>query len=350
MVYKKVNNRQKLILQELLLGNEYPISYFAELFGTEKPSSTTLSRDIRDLRDAGFLVQKGERKSAKYTLSVPGAVYRPIHAHEYCSIDVDKRSGAKNYEFDVFSQFPHTMFSEDDVVLFDSATEKYAQKFVGASDTIRRKELERFVIELSWKSSKIEGNTYTLLDTELLIKEGIEAKGHPKEEAVMILNHKKAFTYALANRDRYKVVSVSQIEDMHRLMTEGLGVSFGLRNRIVGITGSLYLPLGIQSQIREALESLCEAVHKMETPYDKALLILLGISYIQPFEDGNKRTARLMANAILLSYGCAPLSYRNVDEVMYRENILVFYEKHSVFSMKELFKEQYVFSCENYLT
>jgi fido (protein-threonine AMPylation protein) len=349
MMYKNLNERQGIFLQALLLGKDYAISDIAGLFGEKKPSPATLSRDVKDLRDAGFLIQVGDRKSAKYTLSVLGAVYRPINAHEYCSIDVDKRLGSKSYEFELFSNFPKNIFSNEDVDMFDSATEKYEQKSLGASDTIRKKELERFVIELSWKSSKIEGNTYTLLDTELLIKEGIEAKGHPKEEAIMILNHKKAFTYALANRDKYKNVSISQIEDMHRLMVEGLDVSFGLRSRVVGITGSLYYPLGIQSQIREALESLCVAINELQNPYDKALLILLGISYIQPFEDGNKRTARLMANAVLLAYDCAPLSYRNVDEVLYRENILVFYEKNSVFSMRDLFKEQYLFSCENYL-
>ena len=81
------------------------------------------------------------------------------------------------------------------------------------------------------------------------------------------------------------------IEDIHRILVEGLGVSFGLRKKQIGITGSSYVPLSVPSQIREAIEDLCAAIAKMKDPYSKALLALLGISYIQPFEDGNKRTA-----------------------------------------------------------
>ncbi len=87
----------------------------------------------------------------------------------------------------------------------------------------------------------------------------------------------------------------------------------------------------------------------MKSPYAKALLTLLGISYIQPFEDGNKRTARLMANAILLAHSCAPLSYRSVDENDYREAMLVFYELNSIMPFKKIFIDQYMFAAENYL-
>ena len=87
----------------------------------------------------------------------------------------------------------------------------------------------------------------------------------------------------------------------------------------------------------------------MTNVYSKALTALVGLSYIQPFEDGNKRTARLVCNAILLVSNYAPLSYRSVDENYYRESILVFYEKNSLLSMKDIFTEQYIFSTQNYL-
>ena len=348
-MYKELNQRQKLVLSKLLLGREYAMSHIATFFVDSRPSPATISRDVRDLRDAGFLEQTGERKSARYTLTVFGAAFSPIDAQQYCAVDVDNRIGSTRYQFDLFSRFPISLFSDQDVIDLENTTKNYIERSHGASDTIRKKELERFVIELSWKSSKIEGNTYTLLDTELLLKEGIEAKGHSKEEAIMIINHKNAFNYAIGNKDQYKSVGVRQIEDMHRFLVEGLDVSFGLRSRSVGITGSLYTPLTIATQIDEALQELCRAVERMTTPYDKALLMLVGISYIQPFEDGNKRTARLMANALLLAYDCAPLSYRNVNEVSYRENILVFYEKQSIVSMRDMFREQYIFAGEQYL-
>ncbi|MBI5734110.1 MAG: Fic family protein [Candidatus Kerfeldbacteria bacterium] len=153
----------------------------------------------------------------------------------------------------------------------------------------------------------------------------------------------------LSFKEKYKKPNVRLIEDIHRLLTEELGVSFGLRAKKVGVTGSTYIPLSIPTQINEALNDLCKAIEQLETPYEKGLLALLGISYIQPFEDGNKRTARLFANAILLACDSAPLSYRNVDEINYKESILVFYEKNSIIPMRKIFIDQYLFACENYL-
>src|SRR3989338_7822060 len=165
----------------------------------------------------------------------------------------------------------------------------------------------------------------------------------------MILNHKKAFQFILSIKEKWRKPSVHLIEDVHKLLVEGLNVSFGLRSKSVGVTGSKYVPLSVPTQIHEALTDLCVAIDKLKNPYEKALVALVGISYIQPFEDGNKRTARLFANGILLAYDCSPLSYRNVDEINYRESILVFYEKNSLVPMRKIFIEQYLFSAQNYL-
>ena len=108
------------------------------------------------------------------------------------------------------------------------------------------------------------------------------------------------------------------------------------------------MPLDNIYQIREAIEGLSDAISKLSNPYAKALLSLLGISYIQPFEDGNKRTSRMMANAMLLAHGLVPLSYRSVDEKSYKSATLVFYELNSIDPFKEIFIEQYKFAAENY--
>jgi Fic family protein len=101
-------------------------------------------------------------------------------------------------------------------------------------------------------------------------------------------------------------------------------------------------------QISEAVESLSAAVSRAETPYAKALVALLGVGYIQPFEDGNKRTSRLMANALLISHSLAPLSYRSVDENDYKEAMLTFYELNTIVPMREIFIGQYEFATKNY--
>ncbi|MEN9524156.1 MAG: hypothetical protein RL536_225 [Candidatus Parcubacteria bacterium] len=130
---------------------------------------------------------------------------------------------------------------------------------------------------------------------------------------------------------------------------EGRRFHLGLREKAVGVTGSIYRPLDNIHQISEALQKLTEAVNRASSPYTKALIALLGLSYIQPFEDGNKRTSRLLCNAILLAHECSPLSYRSVDENSYRGSILVFYELNSIVPFKKIFLEQYVFSAKNYV-
>ena len=122
----------------------------------------------------------------------------------------------------------------------------------------------------------------------------------------------------------------------------------GIRKSLVGIVGSKYQPLDNVHQITDALDELSRTINAIHDPYAKALVGLLGVSYIQPFEDGNKRTSRLIANALLMAHGLAPLSYRSVDENAYREAILVFYELNSIVPFKKIFIEQYDFAARNY--
>lgn len=250
--------------------------------------------------------------------------------------------------FDLLSAMPPDIFIEDELKTLKNATAEYGKRTKDLSSTIQKKELERLVIELSWKSSKIEGNTYTLLDTEKLILENKEAPGHSKKEAQMILNHKDAFNYIRQNTEQFKTVTRKNLEELHAILVKNLSTGKGLRKTPVGITGSKYLPLDNIHQITEAVDALSSAVSRMSTPYAKALVALLGVGYIQPFEDGNKRTARLMANGLLLSYSLTPLSYRSVDEEDFRSAIFVFYELNSILPMKKIFIGQYDFAARNY--
>lgn len=350
MVDKKLNKRQETILAKIESDKSYAIGELLLLFSEkETPSLATLRRDLKELCVLDFLKQTGKLKNTHYKLTIFGVIYNPINAHDYCVVDPDKRNGNRSYNFSLFEKFPESIFSKEEIKKLDDATKLFKEKSRNANETIQQKELERFVIELSWKSSKIEGNTYTLLDTELLLKEGIKSSNYTESETKMILNHKRTFQYVLSVKEKYKKPNIRIIEDIHKFLTEGLSVSFGLRSKQIGITGSAYVPLSVPTQINKALNNLCNAIERLDTPYEKGLLALLGISYIQPFEDGNKRTARLFANAILLAYGYAPLSYRNVDEINFKESILVFYEKNSIVPMQKIFIDQYLFACENYL-
>lgn len=277
-----------------------------------------------------------------------GKMLKISQKQQNVAIEPDKRYGLDRYNFELLAGLPASIFSEKEMRILEEATAEYKKRITDVSPAIQKKELERLVIELSWKSSKIEGNTYTLLDTEKLILEGKEAPGHSKEEAVMILNHKAAFTFVHENKQRFQTLTRANLEELHAILVKDLSVCLGLRKKPVGILGSKYQPLDNGHQITEAVENLSALVDRMKSPYEKACVALLGISYIQPFEDGNKRTSRLMANALLMAHTLSPLSYRSVDEVEYREAMLVFYELNSLVPFKNIFISQYDFAARNY--
>ena len=311
-------------------------------------SLVTIKRELAELKMSGHLSSTGAGRSVVYFITSLGRIFTNINAHEYSSVDPDKRFGLKCYNFDLFNSIPEEIFIDYELQELEKATEVYRNNTKSISETLEEKELERFVIELSWKSSKIEGNTYTLLDTEKLLNKGIEAPGHDKTEASMILNHKQAFKLIRENINSFRALKISTIEEVHKVLVKDLNVNCGLRDKAVGVTGSIYRPLDNGHQIKEAVELLCGVVNKINSPYGKAVIALLGLRYIQPFEDGNKRTSRLIANAILLAHGYSPLSYRSVDENEYREAVLAFYELNSLMPFKKIFIEQYVFAATNY--
>lgn len=315
----------------------------------EDISLVTTKRLLSKMESEKILISNGVGRSTAYFLSDYGKLISDVDATVYCKTEPDKRNGAKEYNFGLFENMNFYPFLDEEVKVLKEATDYYKEKIKNVSETIHKKELERFIIELSWKSSKIEGNTYTLLDTENLILHGTEAHGHKKEEALMIINHKKAFDFIYQNKEEFKELNIKNLENIHTLLVKDLNIKNNIRSKPVGVLGSIYKPLDNQYQIKEAIENLSKAVSEMKDGYAKAFLSLLGISYTQPFEDGNKRTGRLMANAILLAYRLSPLSYRSVDENNYGEAMLVFYELNSLMPFKKIFITQYDFSARNYL-
>lgn len=314
----------------------------------DEVSLVTVKRALSDMVKNGFLLETGSGRSTKYSIGIAGRLFAEVNTHEYCSIEPDRRYGSKNYNFELVQYMSPVILNENELNMLNEATAVYNQRIKNLPADIQKRELERLIIELSWKSSKIEGNTYTLLDTEKLILENKEAVGHDKKEARMILNHKDAFNFVHQNSARFKALTKPNLEELHAIIVKDLSIETGLRHKAIGITGSIYQPLDNVYQITDAVQALEKSVSNDVSPYAKALIALLGISYIQPFNDGNKRTARLMANALLLSHGLAPLSYRSIDETEYREATLVFYELNSIVPFKKIFIDQYIFAAKNY--
>jgi len=164
----------------------------------------------------------------------------------------------------------------------------------------------------------------------------------------MILNHKDAFKIIVDNRNEFKILSLSVIMELHNSLTKELSITSGIRKQAVGITGTTYKPLDNEWQIKEALEKLIQIVNTVNYPLEKALITASMLSYIQPFTDGNKRTSRMLANAILMAYDYFPLSYRSIDENKYKEALILFYETNNLYFIKQLFLEQYFFAINTY--
>lgn len=346
----ELNQRQQKIISILLKNNTLSSSaVHAEMIKLDdKVSLVTAKRILSELARKGALKVLGSGRATTYAMSAWGRIFAHVNAKEYCAIEPDKRYGLSHYNFDLLPAFPDDIFSEEELKKLTSATAEYRQRTKDLPATLQKKELERLIIELSWKSSKIEGNTYTLLDTEKLILENNAATGKTKDETQMILNHKDAFNFVRENKKQFNIITRKNLEELHSILVKNLNVGQGFRKKSVGVLGSVYRPLDNIHQIADAIEILGVKISRMPSPYGKALIVLLGLAYIQPFEDGNKRTARLTANAILLAYDLAPLSYRSVDEKDYRDATLTFYELNSIMPLKKIFVEQYDFAAKNY--
>jgi len=307
----------------------------------------TVSRDLEKLLELHLIERQGAGRSVVYQLSAQYGAVKKINVQKYFSLDPDQREIREKFNFEIFDQLGN-IFTGAEKEQLEELNQVYRQKMKRVAPDALKKEIERLNIDFSWKSSKIEGNTYSLLETEQLIQNQQEAVGHSKEEATMILNHKKALEY-IENRKRdFQGMSVATIENIHAFLVDGLEVTKGLRKTLVGITGTKYRPLDNEFQIREALEKACMVVNATENVFEKAVLLMLFIAYIQPFVDGNKRTSRLSGNAILQSFDTCPLSYRSMDEIEYKKAILLFYEQNNVSYFKELFLKQFEFAVENY--
>jgi len=166
----------------------------------------------------------------------------------------------------------------------------------------------------------------------------------------MILNHKDAFNETLLNLDVFKQLTLANIEYIHQTLTKKLWISANIRKHSVWVTGTQYKPLDNEFQIQEALQSMIKLINYKQNFFEKAFLVLLLISYIQAFEDGNKRTARMLTNAILLSHYSIPLSYRGVDVIEYKKATILFYEKNNINYFKKIFIEQFEDAVKNYFS
>jgi Fic family protein len=343
-----MNERQKQILEFAKKNNSFKNKDLL-IFFNNKYSRETITRDLSFLCGQDFLEKSGAGAYVTYSLAENYRILENVDIKEYFKTPYLKREIKESFNFEIFTILENDIFTFEERGKLEGLQKEFIKNFSKYdSQTLINKEFERIMIEFSWKSSVIEGNTYSLLGTEALIKNNVIGAGKTKEETQMILNHKDAFNEAIQNRGRFTKLQSADVEYIHSILTKKLGIAKNIRKAGVGITGTKYRPLDNESQIKEALQNMVDLINKKESFFEKALLISILIAYIQIFEDGNKRTSRMISNAILLAYNSIPLSYRIVDVEEYKKAVILFYEINNLSYFKQIFIEQFEDAVNNY--
>jgi hypothetical protein len=217
--------------------------------------------------------------------------------------------------------------------------------------TYARQILDRLLIDLSWSSSRLEGNTYTRLDTQNLIEFGRFAEGKGRLQAQMILNHKAAIEMLVEQADQIGFNRYT-LQNLHALLAQNLLAEAAAEGRLrridVAITGTVFHPLAIPQQIEEYFDRLLSKAEAIVDPFEQSFFAMVHIPYLQPFEDVNKRVSRLAANIPLIRHNLAPLSFVDVPERVYIDGTLGVYELNRLELLQEVFVWAYERSCRRY--
>lgn len=342
---------------------EYEVAFYPHL-----PRRTAINR-LNRMREEGLLERLGQTRATLYRLTFMGksrlGITYSSHEMETARVQED--------EFDLRMQLRRPVTERRAVGYNRAFLENYVpnvtyylseplrMKLFGigsqtgmaaeAAGTYARHICQRLLIDLSWNSSRLEGNTYSLLQTEQLLQIDGESKGTLSTEAIMILNHKAAIEFLLeslsvARFDRRTILN------LHALLSADLlrdPCSEGaLRTTPVGIGKSTYSPLAIPALIESSFDQILQKASQIEDPYEQAFFTMVQLPYLQPFIDGNKRVSRLAANIPLFQKNLAPLSFVDVSETDYTDGVLAVYELNDISLLREVFVQACERSAERY--
>lgn len=217
--------------------------------------------------------------------------------------------------------------------------------------TYARQIFNRLLIDLSWNSSRLEGNTYSLLETERLLELGEAAEGKDAQDAQMILNHKAAIELLVEQAEevgfnRYTLLN------LHALLSDNLladpQACGRLRTIAVGIDGTVYHPLEVPQLVDECFQQILDTAAAITDPFEQAFFAMVHLPYLQPFEDVNKRVSRLAANLSLIRHNMCPLSFVDVPERAYIDGLLGVYELNRIELLRDVFVWAYERSAARY--
>jgi hypothetical protein len=313
----------------------------------------TLQRRLKALVDRRDVTVSGRSRSIRYHIPVAQADDRAVPvspAGKEITALVRRPLSIRDpvgYKRDLLESY------QPNITYYLSATDRTKLTGIGQSPvaaerpagTYARTILNRLLVDLSWNSSRLEGNTYSLLDTQRLIAFGKAAEGKSLRDAQMILNHKEAIEFLVASAENLGF-SRHTILSLHALLANGLlgnQRAIGrLRNIAVAIGKSSFTPLAQPQRIEECFDLILAKAAAITDPFEQSFFAMVHLPYLQPFEDVNKRVSRLAANIPLLARNLSPLSFTEVPEATYIEGMLGIYELNRL----ELFKDVYMWAYE----
>ena len=332
----------------------------------QPPTRRTLQRWLNVLVGQGRLRKEGQARSTRYLLPVqaapeaadaaPGDVFFPL-SDEARAIDIAVRQPVQHrtpvgYRRSFLDSYrPNTTFYLHAALRAELQALGQVAARNEPAGTYARSIANRLLIDLSWNSSRLEGNTYSLLETERLLSAGDAAEGKGALEAQMILNHKAAIEFLMdctpdMGFNRYTLLN------LHALLSDNLlpdpTASGRLRTVAVGIGQAVFLPLEGPQLIAECFAQVLDTAAAIQDPLEQAFFAMVHLPYLQPFEDVNKRVSRLAANIPLIQHNLCPLSFVDVPPAAYISAMLGVYELNRIELLRDVFAWAYKRSCARY--
>jgi len=367
MARKSKAELEMLILELLESLQEVDINHVAKAANMSKDvpaNRRSIQRAFKALSEKGSIEPHGRARARVYSLvkkevaSVVNKAFQGIKLTkaseallQYLSQPIHARKPVSyNHEF-LELYIPNKTFYLDKPVRVELLLRGKADDVVKPAGTYAREILSRLLIDLSWNSSRLEGNTYSLLETKRLFEQGEGAEGKDIIETQMLLNHKAAIEY-IVDSPAEGGVSFHEICSIHALLSENLlgdpGATGRIRTNIVGISGSSYLPLENPHLLRQYLHVFTQKFNEINDPFEQSIFALINLSYLQAFADVNKRTARLVANIPFIKNNLKPMSFVDVNQDAYVTSLLGIYEKNDISLFRDFYVWAYQRSADRY--
>jgi Fic family protein len=318
------------------------------------PAKRTLQRYLAQLIEQEQIIKKGQGPAVRYYFYANLEVELSATAEKIrreVELPVAKRKPVGYQQSFLQSYEPNKSHYLDEAACLKLAELGKLPSNSHQLGTYSKNLLNRLLIDLSWNSSRLEGNTYSLLETQILIEQGRAADGKTALETQMILNHKAAIEFLLEDPKELKIDKFT-ILNLHGLLANNLltnpGACGALRKVPVNIGRSVYYPLAVPQLVEQFFETLLSKASQIKNPFEQSFFMLVQFAYLQAFEDVNKRVSRLAANIPFIQHNLSPIAFIDVSEQMYIDGLLAVYELNKTDLLKEVFIWAYERSAKRY--